>query len=237
MTAQTDTQQTASRNGEGPVRLAAFDFDGTALDGNSPVMLVTYLARRRMLNPSVVLRIGMWGLAYKLRLPQNEAWVRGLVFRAFAGKPVSEVDQFLFDFYDECVGPHVRAAAREAMDAWHAQGVKVVCVSATFEPIVVRAMRDLPFDVQISTRMKVNSDGTYGCEVDGTPVEGDQQMIELRRFANAKWGPGGWELMAAYGDHHSDRAMLAAAKQGFAVCPDRPLGRTAKERGYVVLEW
>lgn len=237
MTAQTDTQQTASRNGEGPVRLAAFDFDGTALDGNSPVMLVTYLARRRMLNPSVVLRIGMWGLAYKLRLPQNEAWVRGLVFRAFAGKPVAEVDQFLFDFYDECVGPHVRAAAREAMDAWHAQGVKVVCVSATFEPIVVRAMRDLPFDFQISTRMKVNSDGTYGCEVDGTPVEGDQKMIELRRFANAKWGVGGWELAAAYGDHHSDRAMLAAAKQGFAVCPDRPLGRTAKERGYEVLEW
>ena len=116
-------------------------------------------------------------------------------------------------------------------------GVKVVCVSATFEPIVVRAMRDLPFDYQISTRMKVNPDGTYGCEVEGSPVEGDQKMIELRRFANAKWGVGGWELEAAYGDHHSDRAMLAAAKQAFAVCPDRPLSRTARERGYQVLEW
>ena len=47
----------------------------------------------------------------------------------------------------------------------------------------------------------------------------------------------GWELAAAYGDHHSDRALLAGAKQGFAVCPDRPLGRTARERGYQVLEW
>ena len=64
------------------MRLAAFDFDGTALDGNSPVILVKFLARRRMLNPSVVLRIGLWAAAYKLRLPQNEAWVRGLVFRA-----------------------------------------------------------------------------------------------------------------------------------------------------------
>ena len=227
----------ASRTGKQPVRLAAFDFDGTSLDGNSPVMLVKYLAARRMLDPSVVLRIGLWGAAYKLRLPQNEAWVRGLVFRAFAGKPVAEVDAFLHDFYDERVAPYVRKAAREAMEGWHEQGVQVVCVSATFEPIVQRAMRDLPFDYQISTRMKVNDDGTYACEVDGVPVEGDQKMIELRRFANAKWGVGGWELVAAYGDHHSDRTMLAAAEQGFAVCPDRPLSRTARERGYQVLEW
>ena len=237
MTAQSEGMQTASRSGDGPVRLAAFDFDGTSLDGNSPVMLVKHLAKLRMLNPTVLLRIGLWAAAYKLRLPQNEAWVRGLVFRAFSGKPVEQVDQFLYDFYDECVGPRVRAVARQAMEQWHEQGVKVVCVSATFEPIVVRAMRDLPFDYQISTRMKVNPDGTYGCEVEGSPVEGDQKMIELRRFANAKWGVGGWELEAAYGDHHSDRAMLAAAKQAFAVCPDRPLSRTARERGYQVLEW
>ena len=89
MTAQSEAMQTASRNGEGPVRLAAFDFDGTSLDGNSPVMLVKHLAKLRMLNPTVLLRIGLWAAAYKLRLPQNEAWVRGLVFRAFAGKPLS----------------------------------------------------------------------------------------------------------------------------------------------------
>ena len=190
-----------------------------------------------MLNPTVLLRIGLWATAYKLRLPQSEAWVRGLVFRAFAGKPKAEVDAFLHDFYDECVAPHVREQARRAIDAWHEQDVSVVCVSASFEAIIQRAMRDLPFDYQISTRMKVNYDGTYACEVDGVPVEGDRKMIELRRFANAKWGEGGWELVAAYGDHHSDRALLAGAQQGFAVCPDRPLGRTARERGYQVLEW
>ena len=94
------------------MRLAAFDFDGTSLDGNSPVMLVKHLAKLRMLNPTVLLRIGLWAAAYKLRLPQNEAWVRGLVFRAFAGKPKAEVDAFLHDFYDECVAPHVREAGQ-----------------------------------------------------------------------------------------------------------------------------
>lgn len=56
-------------------------------------MLVRYLVRRRMLSPSVVARILSWAFAYKTRLPQNEAWVRGLVFRAFAGRPVAEVNR------------------------------------------------------------------------------------------------------------------------------------------------
>ncbi len=219
------------------VRLAAFDFDGTTLDGNSPVMLVKYLVKKRMLPPTVVARIGAWGIAYKLRLPQNEAWVRGLVFRAFAGMSVAEVDAFLHEFYDQEVAPHVRPQAIAAMNELRDEGVLVACVSATFEPIVLRAMEALPIDMQISTRMRTRVDGTYSCEVEGEPVEGDQKMIELRRAANAKWGVGGWELVAAYGDHHSDRAMLAAAKQGFAVCPDRPLSRTARARGYTVCEW
>lgn len=82
-----------ARNAEGKVQVAAFDFDGTCIQGNSPVMLVRYLVRRRMLSPSVVARILSWAFAYKTRLPQNEAWVRGLVFRAFAGRPVAEVNR------------------------------------------------------------------------------------------------------------------------------------------------
>lgn len=220
-----------------PVKLVAFDFDGTALDGNSPVILVKYLVRRHMLPPTVVARIMAWGAAYKLRLPQNEAWVRGLVFRAFSSMPADDVDRFLRDFYDECVDERFRVQADDAMRAWRDEGCKIVCVSATFEPIILQAMTKHPIDMQISTRMKRADDGTYTCEVDGEPVEGDQKMIELRRMANAQWGPGGWELVAAYGDHHSDRAMIGAAKQGFAVCPDRPLSRTAREQGYTVLEW
>lgn len=237
----TDAQQTKHQPqaavARDVVRIAAFDFDGTTLDGNSPVMLVKYLVKKRMLPPTVVARIGAWGIAYKLRLPQNEAWVRGLVFRAFAGMSVAEVDAFLHEFYDAEVAPHVRPQAIAAMNELRDHGVLVACVSATFEPIVLRAMETLPVDLQISTRMRTRADGTYSCEVEGEPVEGDQKMIELRRAANAKWGVGGWELVAAYGDHHSDRAMLAAAKQAFAVCPDRPLSRTARARGYTVCEW
>ena len=106
-------------------------------------MLVRYLVRRRMLSPSVVARILSWAFAYKTRLPQNEAWVRGLVFRAFAGRPVAEVNGFLRDFYDQVIDRRFRADAEAEMAAHEEAGHAVVCVSATFEPIIAAAMERL----------------------------------------------------------------------------------------------
>ena len=65
--------------------IAAFDFDGTCISGNSPVILVSHLVRKGLLGKGTLLRILCWAAAYKLRLPQNESWVRGAVFSAFEG--------------------------------------------------------------------------------------------------------------------------------------------------------
>ena len=226
-----------ARNAEGKVQVAAFDFDGTCIQGNSPVMLVRYLVRRRMLSPSVVARILSWAFAYKTRLPQNEAWVRGLVFRAFAGRPVAEVNGFLRDFYDQVIDRRVRADAEAEMAAHEEAGHAVVCVSATFEPIIAAAMERRPIQYAIATRMRVDFQGNYTDEVEGEPIEGPEKVVVLRRLCDELFGADGWELAWAYGDHHSDRAMLAAAKSAYAVTPDRPLTRTANAQGYDILEW
>ena len=81
-----------------PIRLVVYDFDGTSITGNSPVMLVNHLIHKRMLTPWASLRIGFWAFAYKFRLPQNESWVRTLVFSAFQGQPKNQVDAYLARF-------------------------------------------------------------------------------------------------------------------------------------------
>ena len=68
--------------------IAAFDFDGTSIQGNSPVLLVRYLHGDDLLRKRVLAKVGAWGAAYKLRLPQSEAWVRGQVFTAFEGDSI-----------------------------------------------------------------------------------------------------------------------------------------------------
>ena len=170
--------------------MAAFDFDGTCIQGNSPVMLVRYLVRRRMLSPSVVARILSWAFAYKTRLPQNEAWVRGLVFRAFAGRPVAEVNGFLRDFYDQVIDRRFRADAEAEMAAHEEAGHAVVCVSATFEPIIAAAMERRPIQYAIATRMRVDFQGNYTDEVEGEPIEGPEKVVVLRRLCDELFG--GW---------------------------------------------
>ena len=89
-------------------RVVVFDFDGTSISGNSPVALVKYLSARKMLRPTVLLRLAAWGIAYAWHLPQSEEWARGLVFSAFEGKPKEKVDEFLHEFYDEQIEPLYR---------------------------------------------------------------------------------------------------------------------------------
>ena len=117
------------------------------------------------------------------------------------------------------------------------EGCFVVVVSASFEPIVMRAMESHPFQVQISTRMKVAPNGTYTREVDGKPIEGAEKLVALKQWADGRFGEGKWELTYAYGDHHSDRPLLEAAKHPFVVTPNTGMKHIVKETGWPVLDW
>lgn len=163
--------------------------------------------------------------------------MRGQVFTAFEGKPKAEVDRYLIRFYDEWIARRFRPKADEAMKQRAEEGCSVVIVSATFEPIVLRAMESHPFHHQISTRMKVAADGTYTREVDGRCIEGAEKLIALKHWCDGHYGEGKWELAYAYGDHHSDEPLLSAAKHPYAVTPNTGMTKIAKRRGWPILDW
>ena len=219
------------------IRLAVFDLDGTCLDGSSTVRLVRDLLFKRKLYLWTGLKIGFWGLAYKMKLPQNESWVRAKLFRAFDGAPKEEVDAFLRDYYDRCVEKIWRPQVQPEIDAHHEAGRVVMVVSASFEPIVLHVCELHHFDYQISTRMKVDSESRYTNKVDGLPIEGEQKLMALRAFADGRFGEGNWVCECAYADHYSDIKLLDFAESAYAVCPDRALRLHAEEHGWPILDW
>lgn len=215
-----------------PVDIAVYDFDGTLLAGKSPVILTEHLVKTRQMSVRNGLLIALWGLAYKMHIPPNEAWVRGRVFRAFAGQPKTKVDAYLGRFYDEKLGHRLRPSMLECIEHDRSQGCVAITVSATFEPIV-QHMVDLGIvDFQVATRMAVDSHGNYLAKVDGVPVEGDEKLAALKRFADARYGKGCWRIKYAYSDHYSDRPLLYAADVPCAVHPDRGLRDTARKNGW-----
>ena len=62
-------------------------------------------------------------------------------------------------------------------------------------------------------------------------------MGGVRGVGDGRFGAGKWEVAYWCGEHHADRAVLSAAEQPRAVSPDRPLARTAREKGWEILDW
>ena len=220
-------------------KIAAFDFDGTIIKGSSPVRLVNHLLRKGMISPVVCLRLLKWGAAYKLHLPQTEAHARSLVFTAFEGREKDWVDRFLKDFYVECIegAGYIRPAAVSGMERLVAEGYDVVVVSATFGPIVEKAMETLPFSHSICTEMAVDEHGCYTTVVDGDCIEGAAKVASLINYFDQLYGPGNWVLDQAYGDHYSDQDILCFAQRGFAVSPSYFMGRLARLKHWEILDW
>lgn len=222
---------------DGVYHIAAFDFDGTCIRGNSPVMLVRHLAFSGKLNFFVILRILWWAMRYKFHWPQNESSVRELVFTAFAGKPKQEVDAYLERFGLEKVAYRFRPEAHETMAEHIRAGHVVLLLSATFEPILHKIVPQHPIQYDISTRMRVDAEGNYMTKVEGLPVEGEEKLNALARFADAEFGEGKWVLDWAYCDHYSDYTLLSAAKHPFAANPTSTLTKIAKRENWPILEW
>lgn len=220
-----------------PVTVAAFDFDGTCINGSSPKKLVSLLFRRKLIDPYRLFRVGLWGLAYKLNLPKDAEGVRKRVFSAFKGYSAIKVNEYLCRFYHERIAGLYRPEADAEMAAHLEQGHVVVLVSASFEPIIASAMVDHPIQFALASRMKIDAAGDYTDETDGLPTEGPDKIVVLRRFLDQMFGWGNWELGWAYGDHFSDVPMLEAAKHPCAVTPDGKLRRFAQKRGWDVLDW
>lgn len=222
---------------DGKVHIAVYDFDGTCITGNSPVMLVRHLIRKRKIGLWTAIRIGAWATAYKLSLPQNESWVRWLVFKAFDGTDKVEVDNYLAKFYEDHVARRFRPEADLSMANMVEQGFEVIVVSATWDAIVKQASKTHPFQDCLGVRMQVDPWGNYTRFVDGEPLEGQAKVDALVAFADARYGQGNWILDYAFGDHHSDLPLLEYAEHPCAVTPDRPLRRAAKGRDWPILEW
>lgn len=232
------TRKQSDTNGACPRgQLAVFDFDGTSISGNSPVMLVKYLAKKGMLGPTFLFRIAMWGIAYAWHLPQNEEWARGLVFSAFEGMPKEKADAFLSEFYDKEVEPLYRARADEMM-RYHADlGHTVVIVSASFEPIILRAMEKHAFSRQVSVQMEVDANGCYTRRVVGKAVEGEEKVRRVETLGDSLFGAGNWDVAYAYADHYSDIPLLEKAQHPVAVCPGPALAKHAKKQNWEIVEW
>lgn len=220
-----------------PVRIAAFDLDGTLLDGQSGTLVVRYLIARGMLPKAAVAACTWWGVRYKLHLPHRQAEVREIIFRSLRDMDPDRVASVMREFHAAVMVPRYRAAGIRELRRMAEQGMHTVIVSATFDAIAQESRSYVGADCALATLMQRGPDGRYTGYVDGRVTEGGEKLRRMNAYADGKFGPGGWVLARAYGDHYTDVALLEQAQERFVVDPGPTMRREAERRGWPQLEW
>lgn len=214
-----------------------FDYDGTSINGQSGSLFSWYLFRNGYIGVPTGLRLGWWGLRYVLHLPKRQEEPREVIFSGFAGRTPEEVRHVMRRFHDQELLPRYRPAAMAEVRRCKEEGCVTLLVSATFSDIAEAAAQHLGVDAFIATRMEVGPNGRYTGAVAGPVVAGHGKTVAVATWANEHIGPGRWMIEYAYGDHFTDKDLLAASEKPYAVSPGKTLQREAKRRDWEILDW
>jgi phosphatidylglycerophosphatase C len=183
--------------------VAAFDFDGTLVPGDSlPGFLTRLLGRRGF--TSVLAEAAPAMLAGYQRAGRDGSKA-ALLQRALAGQAGTHVAAVGEDFGSRLAG-RIRPEMASRL-AWHRQqGHRQVLVSASLAVYLEPFGRLSGFDNVIATRLETGPDGLLTGRMDGPNVRARQKALLLK----AALGAGPVELWA-YGDSAGDREMLRMA--------------------------
>ncbi|MDR0501583.1 MAG: HAD-IB family hydrolase [Coriobacteriales bacterium] len=219
-----------------PYRIAVFDYDGTVIDASSPVRLIFRLIKDRIIPVRVGTRIAGWGLRYKMGAELDQAKPRRQIFRSLRKFSATDANAIMQNLYREELKRFERPDAIRCLQELKKQGVRIVIVSASFEPMVREFAKAIGADGWVATEMEI-LDGYYTGETVREPPEGEQKLIQFTNFANERYGEGNWCLEWAFGDHFSDVPLMQTATNPIAVDPDNRLERIAKERRWQIVKW
>lgn len=183
--------------------VAAFDFDGTLVPGDSVHVFLSLLLGRRHLGTAFLASGPAMGLAY-LRGGRDQAKA------AFFARAVPGVDAARADALGRSFGRTLVDRVRADLAArlgWHRdRGHRLVLVSASLTNYLEPFAAEVGIDDVIATRLEVGADGRLTGRMAGPNVRGREKATRLR----ALLGPAPVELWA-YGDSRGDREMLAMA--------------------------
>ena len=227
----------SSEAASGKTALAVFDFDGTCIDGQSGSLISTYLLRNGFLSPLDTIRLAWWGARYKMHLPHKQEVPRKILLGALNRRMPEDISRIMVEIHDAVLVPRYRKQSFAEVRSRKDEGMVTLLASATFLEVARCAADHLNVDGFIATKMERDQTGAYTGNVEGDVIEGKAKLHAVAQWADEHLGKGSWYIACAYGDHHSDSELLAAASQPFAVCPGKTLKRLASRRGWPILDW
>lgn len=214
---------------------AFFDLDKTIIAKSSALAFSKPFYNKGLLSKRTVLRSGMAQFMFALNGADHDRLtaIRNEISRMVAGWDVDLVHQTITETLHEIIEPMIFAEAVEIIEMHRAQGLPIVIVSASGQPMVDPIGKRLGADHVISTQMSV-IDNKFTGEITFYAY-GPQKAEAMRELAARE----GFDLEAsfAYSDSITDVPMLEAVGHPYVVNPDKELRQKAEEQGWPILEF
>jgi phosphatidylglycerophosphatase C len=187
--------------------VAAFDFDGTMIGGDSFIPFLVRVVGPRAFGRVMIVSSPATVQAY--RGGHRDAAKAVLVRRFLQGYPADRLTQ-LGETYGAHLAQRIRPHMAERV-AWHrGQRHRLVIVSASFDVYLAPVGRSLGFDAVLATGLEVGEDGRLTGRLAGANVRGMEKRARLQRWLDAELAGEPYQLWA-YGDSAGDRELLAMA--------------------------
>src|SRR3984957_2501401 len=209
--------------------VAAFDFDGTLVDGGSVFpFLVSLRGLWPVLRATLRLSPALLRAAITGGTAADEVKEK-LFIRLLGGLAVAEVDRSSAVFAHRHLRRHLRDDARRRLE-WHQrQGHYTVIVSASPECYVSPAGEELGVDGVVATRLAVGGGGLLTGGYEGKNCRGAEKYARLVGHLRARDllsnTRGEQPVLWAYGNSRGDLRLLNAADHGVDAGRLGPLGR------------
>ena len=212
---------------------AFFDLDGTLLTANSANLWIRRERRLGHITRWQLARAGLWLGLYQLGFLDMEAALRAAL-GTLRGVEEAGIREQTRQWWRDEVRPFVAPGARAVLAGHRQRGDLLVLLTSSSRYASEMAREEFGLDEVLFQGYEVK-DGRFT----GEPLRplcygpGKVQVAE----AWAKTAGVQLAQSAFYTDSTTDLPMLEAVARPFAVAPDPRLRRTARQRGWPVLDW
>ncbi|MFW5771038.1 MAG: HAD family hydrolase [Spirochaetota bacterium] len=213
--------------------VAFYDLDMTILSASSGKLFIRYLYKKGLIS-SLDLITGIYvSLMHRIGFIHSDAIIRKWVAR-FSGWSEESMETMSRDWYVHMVKPTIRDDAAKSIQWHNSNGAKTVILSAATRFICEPVQDTLHMDDIICTELDIRK-GLFTGEITGEYNHGEEKLKRALDYCNAN----GYDLRSSYyyADSISDLPVLEKVQHPICVTPDRLLRKTAKQRGWKILDW
>ncbi|HEY6925859.1 MAG TPA: HAD-IB family hydrolase [Steroidobacteraceae bacterium] len=214
---------------------AFFDVDGTVINYTSMLSFLDYVERQDGIRPTPRRLLARWQLRAWHRWASRE-YLNRCYYRLYAGRSVATIERLGRDWFAERDSRPLQRFNSKVVQRlqWHQErGHAVVFVSGGFEACLRPIAAFLGVSHLLCCQM-TQQQGLFSGQLTGQQTIGKGKAAAIRDFLALRNGTPE-DCLFAYGDHHSDLAMLNLAQHPVVVAGDVALERHARQRHWPII--